>query len=172
MADHGVHGMDTQALLGFVFFICLRTLRTVSSFIMSYPVSRVSRFARNHVAVAASVSVLFGLQQISQNSSPSLLDVAADSAEDDSLADEDVDVADEDVEVADEDVEATDSARGDEGATDSATGEDESIDALTDEDGDKVNRGATGDDAERDIARPEDKFGDMGLGDSSVTWLW
>ena len=119
---------------------------------MSYPVSRVSRFARNPVDVAASVSVLFGLQQISQNSSPSLLDVAADSAEDDSLTDEDVEVADEDVEVADADVEATDSARGDEGSTDSATGEYESIDALTDEDGDNVKRDATGDEAERYIA--------------------
>ena len=104
MADHGVHGMDTQALLGLFVFICVRTLRTVSCFIMSYPVSRVSRFARNPVAVAAYVSVLFGLQHISQNSSPSLLDLAADSAEYDSLADEDVKVADEYVEVADGDV--------------------------------------------------------------------
>ena len=125
--------MDTQAP-GCCYSYVLRTLRTVSSFIMSYPVSEVSRFARNPFAVAASVSVLFGLQQISQNSSPSLNDVSADSAEDDSLADEDVEVADEDVEVADEDVEATDSARGDEGATDSVTCEYGSTDALADED--------------------------------------
>ena len=106
MADHGVHGMGTQALLGFVVFICLRTLHTVSPFIMSYHVSRVIRFACNPVAVAAYGSVLRGLKQISQHPSSSLLDVAADSAtceyeSTDSLADEDVEVADEDVEVAD-----------------------------------------------------------------------
>ena len=61
---------------------------------MSYPVSKVSRFAFNPLAFAAHVSVLFGLQQISQHSSLSLLDVATDSvtSEDessDSLADED-----------------------------------------------------------------------------------
>jgi len=77
-ADHGVHGMDAQALLGFFFFICLHTLRTVAFFMISYPVSRVNRFAFNPLALAALVSVLCGLQQISQTSSSSLL--ASDSA--------------------------------------------------------------------------------------------
>ena len=121
---------------------------------MSYPVSRVNRFAFNPLALAALVSVLCGLQQISRKPSPSLLDVAADSAtcEDgspDSLADEDVEVADEDVQVADADVEATDSARGDEGATASTACEDESTDSLADEDG--ATDSTTGDEAELDI---------------------
>ncbi|MDA8583252.1 hypothetical protein N9L68_03440 [bacterium] len=114
-----------------------------------------SRFACNPAAVAAAVSVLRGLQQISQHSSSSLLDVAADSAtcedvSNDSLADEDVEVADEYVEVAGEYVEATDSARGDEGATDAATFEDGSADALAGDDG--ASDSATGDEAEPDIA--------------------
>ena len=88
----------TPKLSWVCFTICLRTLRTVSAFIMSYPVSRVSRFACNPAAVAASKVVIRGLQQISQRSSSSLLDVAADSTtcEDeasDALADEDGDEA-------------------------------------------------------------------------------
>ena len=107
-----------------------------------------SRFALNPLALAARVSMLRGSQQISQNSSSSLLDVATDSV---TSEDESSDsLADEDVEVADEDAEATDSARGDEGATDSVTCEDESADALADEDG--ASDSATGDEAERDIA--------------------
>ena len=138
----------TPKLSWVFFFIRLRTLRTLSSFIMSYPFSRVSRFAFNPLALAALVSVLRGLQQISQNSSLSLLDVATDSV---TSEDESSDsLADEDVEVADEDAEATDSARGDEGATDSVTCEDESADALANEDG--ASDSATGDEAERDIA--------------------
>ena len=143
-----MHGMDTQTLLGFFFFIRLCTLHTVSSFIMSYPVSKVRRFAFNPLAFAAHVSVLFGLQQISQNSSLSLLDVATDSV---TSEDESSDsLADEDVEVADEDAEATDSARGDEGAADPVTCEDESADELADEDG--ASDSATGDEAKQDIA--------------------
>ena len=115
---------------------------------MSYPVSKVSRFAFNPLAFAAHVSVLFGLQQISQNSSLSLLDVATDSV---TSEDESSDsLADEDVEVADEDAEATDSARGDEGAADPVTCEDESADELADEDG--ASDSATGDEAKQDIA--------------------
>ena len=78
MADHGVHGTDTRALLGLMFFICLSTLRTVAFFIMSCPVSRANRFAFNPLALAALVSVLRGWQQISKASSPLLL--ALDSA--------------------------------------------------------------------------------------------
>ena len=63
---------------GFFFFICLRTLRTVAFFMMSYPVSKVNHFAFNPLALAALVNVLCGLQQISQTSSSSLL--ASDSA--------------------------------------------------------------------------------------------
>ena len=151
-----MHGMDTQTLLGF-FFVRLHTLCTVAFFIRSYPVSWVNRFAFNPIALAALVSVLCELQQISQTSSSSLLglgsalpcwenatrDAATDSVtcEDespDSLAHED--------------------ARGDEGATDSVTCEDGSTDALADEDGatdsatgDEAERDATGDEAERDI---------------------
>ena len=129
---------------------------------MSYPVSKVRRFAFNPLAFAAHVSVLFGLQQISQNSSSSLLglhsalpcwgnatgDAATDSVtcEDespDSLADEDEEESPDSL--ADED------ARGDEGATDSVTCEDGSSDALADEE-DEAERDATGDEAERDIA--------------------
>ena len=118
--------MDTQALLGLFLFICLRTLRTVALFMKSYPVSRVNRFAFNPLALAALVSVLRGLQQISQTSSSSLL--ALDSA-----------------------LPCWENATG-YVATDSATCEDESTDALADEDGDKAKRDATRDEAERDIA--------------------
>jgi len=155
--------------LFYCFFVCLHTLCTVASFIRSYFVSRVNRFAFNPIALAALVSVLCELQQISQNSSSSLLgldsalpcwenatgDAATDSVtcEDespDSLADEDEEESPDSL--ADED------ARGDEGATDSVTCEDGSSDALADDDGatdsatrDEAERDATGDEAERDI---------------------
>jgi hypothetical protein len=154
MEDHGVHGMDAQALLGFFFFICLRTLRTVALFMMSYPVSRVNRFAFNPLALAALVSVLCGLQQISQTSSSSLL--ASDSAlpcweiATSDVATHSVTCEDESTDsLADEDGEATDSATGDEGATDSVTSEDASTDSLTDED--VATDSATGDEIELDI---------------------
>ena len=153
MEDHGVHGMDTQALLGNLVFIRLRTLSTVACIMKSSPVSKVNRFAFNPLALAALVIVLRGLQQISQTSSSSLLaldsalpcweDATGDAATDsvtcedgstDSLADEDG---------------ATDSATGDEGATDSVTFEDGSFDALADEDG--TTDSATRDEAELDI---------------------
>ena len=147
MADHGVHGMETLSLL-FCFLHAFEHIAHCCLFTMSYPVSRVNRFAFNPLALAALVSVLRGLQQISQKSSLSLLDVATDSV---TSEDESSDsLADEDVEVADEDAEATDSARGDEGATDSVTCEDESADALADEDG--ASDSATGDEAKQDIA--------------------
>ena len=130
----------TPKLSCFFFFICLHTLRTVAFFMMSYPVSRVNRFAFNPLALAALVSVLCGLQQISQTSSSSLLasdsallcweiasgDVATDSATCENQSTDSF---------ADEDGEATDSATRDEGATDSVTSEDGSTDALADEDG-------------------------------------
>ena len=70
--------MDTQALLGNLFFIHLRTLSTVACSLKPSPVSKVNRFAFNPLALAAPVIVLRGLQQISQTSSSSLL--ALDSA--------------------------------------------------------------------------------------------
>ena len=154
MEDHGVHGMDAQALLGVFFFICLHTLGTVAFFMMSYPVSRVNRFAFNPLALAALVSVLCELQQISQTSSSSLLasdsalpcwEIATGDAATDSVTCEDESTDS----LADEDGEATDSARGDEGATDSVSSEDSSTDSLADEDG--ATDSATGDEAELDI---------------------
>ena len=65
----GVHGMDAQTLLGNPFFIRLRTLRTVSCCMKSYPDSKINRFGFKPLALAARVSLLRGWQHISQTSS-------------------------------------------------------------------------------------------------------
>ena len=103
--------------------------------------------------LAALVSVLRGLQQISQTSSSSLLALDSalpcwENATGDAATDS-VTCEDESTDSLDEDGEETDSATGDEGATDSVTCEDGSTDALADEDG--ATDSATGDEAELDI---------------------
>ena len=109
---------------------------------------------REPMPLAALVSVLRGLQQISQTSSSSLLALDSalpcwENATGDAATDS-VTCEDESTDsLADEDGEETDSATGDEGATDSVTCEDGSTDALADEDG--ATDSATGDEAELDI---------------------